>query len=311
VVLVRAIPLRDDRGKPLSGFPTPGGAAATVEPAFAIDGSAIPADPSGADTEGIAALPDGTFLIGEEYGPSLLHVAADGRVMSRWVPAGSERRFDGAHYPVSGALPALAGKRRLNRGFEGLAVSADGSRLTLAFQSPLAHPDDAAHRRARHARIWRLDVAGGAVTAQFVYPLDAPSSFGRDAAIGDVERSDIKISELALLDDERLLVLERASATTKLYVVRLDPACELDPAHLEPGTRPTIEELSGRGELEDSVPVLEKRLILTTDDLPEVDADLEGMIVLSPRTLLLVNDNDFGVEGVRTRFWRIELPCDL
>ena len=49
----------------------------------------------------------------------------------------------------------------------------------------------------------------------------------------------------------------------------------------------------------------------STDDLTELDADLEGMILLSPRTLLLVNDNDFGIEGTRTRFWRIDLAWDF
>jgi hypothetical protein len=48
-----------------------------------------------------------------------------------------------------------------------------------------------------------------------------------------------------------------------------------------------------------------KALVFTSDDAPEVAADLEGMIVLSRSELLLVNDNDFGVEGTHTRFWRI------
>ncbi|MES2096819.1 MAG: hypothetical protein V4459_08655 [Pseudomonadota bacterium] len=48
-------------------------------------------------------------------------------------------------------------------------------------------------------------------------------------------------------------------------------------------------------------------MILTTDDYREVNADLEGVALLSSRSLLLVNDNDFGVDGVRTWFWRIDL----
>jgi hypothetical protein len=32
------------------------------------------------------------------------------------------------------------------------------------------------------------------------------------------------------------------------------------------------------------------------------------LTLLSPATLLLVNDNDFGVDDVATRFWRIDLP---
>ena len=51
---------------------------------------------------------------------------------------------------------------------------------------------------------------------------------------------------------------------------------------------------------------LAKTLLLDTDDTPEVSADLEGMTLLDERTLLLVNDNDFGIEGVATTFWRVE-----
>ena len=29
------------------------------------------------------------------------------------------------------------------------------------------------------------------------------------------------------------------------------------------------------------------------------------MVVLSPTELLLVNDNDFGVEGAETQFWKV------
>jgi hypothetical protein len=174
VVCVRTIPLRDRGGRPLSGLPVPGRFS---EPAFDIAGNALAPDPSGADTEGIAAAADGTFWIADEYGPSLFHVAADGTVLVRWVPQGCAAEFAGADYPVMETLPAIAAHRQLNRGFEALALSADGSRLTLVFQSPLAHPDEEAHARARHVRLWMLDTATGAVIGQFLYRLDRPGQF--------------------------------------------------------------------------------------------------------------------------------------
>lgn len=311
VVLVRSFPLRDQNGTPLSGLPTPASTVELAEPAFGLGGRRIPSDPSGADTEGIAACPDGTFFIGDEYGPSLLHVDAEGRVLMRWVPAGVEQLFAQVKYPVVGALPAIASLRRLNRGFEGLVLSPDARSLYLAFQSPLAHPDEHARRMAGHVRLWQLSTANGEVTAQYLYPLDAPSSFRRDAECGEIGRSDVKVSELAMIGPDRLLVLERVSATTKLYAVRLDPSCALGAEHLDIATTPTIEELSSLGELEHRLPVLQKSLVMSTDDLRELDADLEGMILLSPRRLLLVNDNDFGVEGVQTRFWRVDFSADF
>lgn len=309
VIILRTLPLRTPAGDPLSGLPPPYSLAEEYEPAIALDGTLLAPDPSGADTEGVAVAPDGSFWIGEEYGPSLLRVAPDGTVGARLVPEGCAAWFADAAYPIRDSLPAITARRRLNRGFEALALSDDGATLYFAFQSPLAHPDVAAHRRARHVRLWLLDTATERVTAQYLYPLDSPRSLLRDQAAGDFDRADIKVSELAVLGQNLLLVLERGSLTTKLYAVDLESGAALDPRHLDPDTRPTIEQLSGADDFD--LPVLAKTLILSTDDFPEISADLEGMVQLSPRQLLLVNDNDFGIEGVATRFWRIDLPFDL
>ena len=309
VELVRAIPLKGQDGRPLTGLPTPGSANSRMEPALRPDGSPHVPDPGGIDSEGLAVARDGSFWIGEEYGPSLLRVSPDGKVRARWVPHGTEASFAGAPYPVEAVLPPLAAARHVNRGFEAIALSDDGARLHLAFQSPLAHPDQQAHAAAAHVRLWTIDTSAGVLLAQYLYPLDEPTSFRRDSAKEPVQRSDIKVSELLCVGANRLLVLERGSETTKLYLVQLDPTCVLTDEHAVAETRPTVEELSAGGSLD--LPVLAKRLLLSTDEHPEVSADLEGMVMLDERTLLLVNDNDFGIEDVGTAFWRIELPQPL
>lgn len=287
VELVREIRLLTADGAPVSGLPTPSGEHSQCEPALSIDGDLLEPDPNGADTEGIAALSDGSFFLSEEYGPSLLKAGADGRILSRWGP---------------GSLPKIAGKRQLNRGFEAISLSPDEAWLYLAFQSPLAHPDKQAHERARHVRLWKLDHRTGEVAAQFLYPLDAPETFRRDLAKGEFERSDIKVSEILAEAEDALLVLERGSETTKIYRTRLDPSTALDAPHLDMDTRPTVEEISSRG---GPLPQLAKQLLFSSDDHPEVAADLEGMAMLSESELLLVSDNDFGVEGAETSFWRV------
>jgi hypothetical protein len=303
VELVRTIHLSTPSRKPVGGLPIPGGAHAKCEPAFDLEGRSLEPDPSGVDSEGIAALADGGFWIGDEYGPSLLKVDGEGRVEFRWVPEGSEQTLEAAAYPVLGVLPAIAGKRQLNRGFEAIALSPDEHFLYLAFQSPLAHPDEEAHEKACHVRFWKLNAGTGRVEAQFIYPLDGPESFRRDCEKEPFHRSDIKVSEIALEREDVLVVLERGSETTKFYRVKLDPARAAPAAHLDVATRPSVEELSGSGEID--FPLLEKQLLFSTDDFPEVAADLEGMVILSPTEMLLVNDNDFGVEGAETSFWRV------
>jgi hypothetical protein len=288
VELLRVIRLTGPDGRVVSGLPVPGGAHVRSEPVFDLQGNSLAPDPDGLDTEGIAALPDGGFWIGDEFGPTLLRIDPAGRILRRLVP--------------DAGLPAIAARRQINRGFEALALSHDARFLFLAFQSPLAHPGEPAHEAAAHVRLWRLDAESGAVLAQYLYPLDAPESFGRDAAAGDFERKDVKVSELTCLGPETLLVLERGSLTTKLYRVQLGEALQLAPEHLDIATRPTIEELSGAGEL---LPALTKELLFNSDDHPDIGADLEGVALLSGRELILVSDNDFGVEGAVTGFWRL------
>ena len=309
IELVRVIRLTDGSGRSISGLPMAASAHAIHEPAFDRGGRRLEPSHGGADSEGIAALADGSFWIGDEYGPSLIKVDGEGRVVLRWLPAGTALPPDLA-YPAEPALPALAARRHINRGFEAIAASPDVRWLYLVFQSPLAHPDVEAHERARHVRIWQLDARTGAVAAQFVYPLDPPGSFARDCAKGEFGRGDIKVSEIACIGEALLLVLERGSETTKIYEVALDASLAAPADHLELETRPTLEELSAAGD-ELGMPVLAKRLVLSTDQHPEVAADLEGMVLLSPTELLLVNDNDFGVEGAETSFWRVTFDTPL
>jgi hypothetical protein len=58
MTLVRKLPLRGGSGTAISGLPALSGNGA--EPAFDLDGKELGVDPSGADTEGLIALSDGT-----------------------------------------------------------------------------------------------------------------------------------------------------------------------------------------------------------------------------------------------------------
>jgi hypothetical protein len=305
VELLRTTRLTSSGGAAISGLSVPPSEGVLSEPVFDLEGAPLPPDPGGLDTEGIAAMDDGGFWLGDEFGPSLVRIDAAGILLRRVVPEGV--RLD-APYRVDTGLPAIAARRQLNRGFEALALTPDGASLFLAFQSPLAHPDEAAHEQAAHVRLWRLDPSTAAVEAQYLYPLDPPHSFARDCAEGEFERKDIKVSEIASLGGVALLVLERGSKTTKIYRVELGPP--LPAEHLDIATRPTVEELSG-GSAPFPLPVLAKQLLFSSDDFPQVAADLEGMAILSDHELLLVNDNDFGVEGAETSFWRVRFDAPV
>lgn len=304
VELEAILPLRAPDGTPLSGLAPPTLAGMETEPVFAFDGKAFAPAPNGIDTEGIAALPDGRFWIAEEYGPSLLLVEADGVVLKRIVPQGAGHLFSGAAIPVEEVLPAISLARKLNRGIEALALSRDGATLFAAFQSPLAHPNRAAHEDGDTVRIWALDPETAEFRTEYVYPLGDPQSFVRDCAAGSVAKSDVKVSELASLPDGSLLVLERVTLSTHIYRVRPGDTASTTALFLDLDHRPTLEQVGQTG----PVPLLVKQLVLSSDDHAEVCGDMEGMLVLGYGSLLLANDSDYGIEGAETQFWKFALP---
>lgn len=302
VEIAEIVRLSDHAGAPIPGCPVPDGDHLQCEPAYGFDGTPIPPSPTGMDTEGVAALRDGSFWLGEEYGPSLVKVDRSGCIQRRLVPQGSA--ILGVDANAEDGLPALAARRHLNRGFEAVAVSPSEERLYLAFQSPLSHPDKAAFEAAAHVRLWELD-PNGRVVAQYLYPFDAPDTFARDAREKKLSWKDLKICEIASIGERALLALERSTETCKIYHVELADMLRLPQDHLHIETRPTVEELSAAKEPM-KLPLLSKRLLFTSDDHPEVTADIEGMAVLSDRSLLLVSDNDFGAEDKKTRFFRLD-----
>lgn len=67
----------------------------------------------------------------------------------------------GADYPVFETLPASHAYRRQNRGYEGLALSPDGTSLFVGLQSPLQLPPDPnVGRDSRNTRVLRLGPGG-------------------------------------------------------------------------------------------------------------------------------------------------------
>lgn len=286
VDLVRTISLRTPSGRPLSGLPLPDDESGQeMEPVFGIDGRPLDSDPHGADPEALVALSDGSFWIAEEYGPSLLKVSPDGVVERRWTPAGLT--IPGSEIPVEDRLPAAARRRRPNRGFEGLAISPDETRLYVALQSSLQISGEPADS----ARIWTLDASSGTVVAEHFYPFDPPETFRRDSAAGSVGTEDLKIGEIVCVAADRLLVLERISRSSKIYAVDL-----------------VSPKVVGR---DDPRRWLDKQCLLSTDDTPDIPPDLEGMALMSDGSILIVNDNDFGLENVATRFIQFVFDCKL
>ncbi|KOV89460.1 esterase-like activity of phytase family protein [Streptomyces sp. NRRL B-3648] len=313
VEVVDAIPLTTSSGKAVTGLPNQQG---RDEAPYTYDASTpLSYDPDGLDTEGIVRAGGGSFWLVDEYGPSLVHVSARGRVLARYVPKGLG--LTGADYPVVEALPAILLHRKTNRGFEGLALLPGGD-LVMALQSPLSLPDADAGDASRTTRLLRFSPRLKAVTAEYAYCFDPVGVVDP----GEDDPSELKISSVVAVGRDRLLVEERTDKAARLQLVRLRKTSDiLGGPWDDDTTSPSLEQL---GDPEAAgVPVLSKRLVVDLGEVAGVPGKIEGIARVDDDTLALVNDNDFGMtdgtgafdaqgrlvdSGVRTTVTYVRLP---
>ncbi|WP_206060609.1 esterase-like activity of phytase family protein [Nonomuraea basaltis] len=304
--IVQSIPLRKADGTPISGLSNQAG---HDEAPYGWDAlTQLSYDPNGLDTEDLVTDGRGGFWLVDEYSPSLVHVAGNGRVLARYVPKGLG--LTGAGYPVHETLPAIFATRQQNRGIEALGISPTERALYLAVQSPLANPDKKTGKASRVARILRVDLRTGQPTGEWAYKMQDVATFDPAA-----EQGDMKISALTVLKPGRLLLQERTDALARLYTVDLRKATNLlGGAHDDPATTPSLE-----AALPADVTVAAKSLTVDLAAIDGLPGKIEGVALLDPTTIAIANDNDFGVgsfdadgrlvdTGVTSRILTIRLP---
>ncbi len=288
VKILDAIPIVGQSGRPVSGLPNvisrdeiPYDYTAQKELGFNINGL---------DTEGLIRLKSGEFWLAEEYGPSLVHVDKAGKVLKRYTPAGL--KLPGADYPVQDSLPAILGKRKINRGFEGLAVSADEKILYAVLQSPLYNPDRKVGDASRITRVLAFDREQGKAVAEYVYRFEDAKEFDPRPKMSPDE---MKLSGVVYLNPTTLLILERTDWLAKLYTVDLAQATNILGSKWDDGaTAPSLEMLDDPASA--GVRVLPKTLILDLNRFKEMPEKIEGVAVIDRNTIAVSNDNDFDSE---------------
>lgn len=264
-----------DQGRVASGLPPPARAEAiTVEAGLGRDFAELPHDPEGIDSEGLAFDGRGGMWVGDEYRPSIWHLdAATGALIRRYTP--TPRGL------LDAPLPEYLLQRQPNLGIEGIALGPEGY-LYASLQGPLSPPggDDF----TAITRILRLDTASGEVRA-FAYAMEASTR---------------KLGDLALAPDGRLLVLEHGERSgiggwsAEVYAIDLDRVDYLDPRALPPERFRDVTTALTQG-----VVIAPKELYvdLLAAGWPRRYQKPEGLAVDSEGRLLLVNDNDFGLDS--------------
>ncbi len=209
--LADTIVLTDNAGAPLTGLdPT------DVRPA----GAGFPPLPQAAnglvsiDAESLVRLADGSFFIGDEYGPYIYRFSPEGRMLSAirppeaFIPKRIGRDDFSSNNPGPGASPPEprnpeAGRSN-NQGFEGLALTPGGKFLVAALQSA-TRQDSGGSRDREFTRLLYFDIADpGQPRLVREHVVRLPVFPGADG-----KRLVAAQSELVALDETRFLLLCR------------------------------------------------------------------------------------------------------
>lgn len=234
---------------------------------------------NGIDPEGLDFDARGDAWISEEYGPSLLKVnARTGRIVQRLSP--------------STGLPPILASRQVNRGFEGVAVTPSGKVYGLV-QSTL-DVDGKSKGLAQFIRLMELDPRTGA-TRMFAYPHDVAAY---------KKSGDAKMSDLFALDDTTFLTIESGKdkdGKLRNIVYRFDiaSATDLTDLTLPSGTNAgKALEYGTAAELSSLITPAQKALVVDLRAYGYSAEKSEGLALVDDRTLVVINDNDFGATAV-------------
>jgi hypothetical protein len=256
------------------------------------------------DPESFVRAPDGTFWIGEEFGPFLVHVAADGRVLEPPVPIPRARTPQNPYLKIDDRANAERPTLAASRGPEGLAISPDGATLYALLEGAVSGDDP------QDLRIYVYDVVKGAFAEKRVtVRLEMPSQTVNLAALTDAAGArvypeavappagPVAIGELKAVNDRQLLMIERDNLGDDLAAPRFKKVFLLDLAQAA--------ERDGH---------VGKTLLLDLLAIPDPsgvggDGDffrlpfytIESVHVVDERTLLVASDNNFPFSSGRAR----------
>jgi hypothetical protein len=212
--LAETILLKEASGRPLTGLDPP-------QDGVRLPAGGLPPMPQAStgaisiDSESIVLMTDGSFYVGDEYGPYIYRFSADGRLIAAlrppeaFIPKRSGKYSFSSNNPGAGAAGPNPQNpdtgRQNNQGFEGLAVTPGGKFLVAVLQSATRQDSGSAPESRRYTRMLYYDISDPSqpmLAREHVVPLPI-------YATAEGQRRVAATSELHALDETHFLLLCR------------------------------------------------------------------------------------------------------
>jgi hypothetical protein len=252
------------------------------------------------DTESIEIGPDGTFWIGDEFGPFILHADRHGRLLEAPIAA------PGVKSPQNPTLDVLGGKEpnvAASRGFESLAIDPSRQYLYPMFEGPVGDANQQnlrilqlslkTHQFTHHVQRLRLEMPGGRVNLSTLFLIGGARAYPDAVAPPPGGES---AAELTAVNSHQFLVVERDSNGDGLAAPRFKKIFLLDTDGVGNGgfVKKTL--------LADLMAVPDPAKIGGDGDFFRFPFNtIESVHVVSPDTILTANDNNYPFSNARSR----------
>ena len=271
-VIDSAIEIKNQSGNKITGLPLePGVMGSTGEVALDMNLNSLGYDNDGVDSEGISVDKDGNIWICDEYGPFLIKLDSEGKILEKYEPGNG--------------LPEVLKYRIPNRGFEGLTITPSG-KILVAVQSVL-DVEGETKDNALFTRIVEFDPETKE-SKMYAYPVETKDY---------TSPKDCKIGDIYAVDDQTLLVIEQGKDKEKnmqnyIYKVDLSNATDITNVKYE---EKELEYVKDESVIE-NVKFAEKELLVDLRANGWTTEKAEGITMLpDKKTIAVINDNDFEI----------------
>lgn len=231
------------------------------------------------DPESMQRAPDGTYWIGDEFGPYLLHFSAEGVLLDAPIllphplnPAqelrSPQNQWNKAQINYVEPLVQQSG------GFEGMAISPDGQYLYPLIEKPIK----SLHDSERHLLISQFDLKKKAYTGQYYwFALDSKAT---------------NIGDFQLFNDKQGVIIERDATQNNLGGYKKLIRIQLNASG----------QLVSREDLVDLMQIANPDLLYATARNGDLGTGqnfafpfetIEDIVIENGNTLTVINDNNF------------------
>ncbi len=256
------------------------------------------------DPESFVRAQDGTFWVGDEFGPFLVHVAADGRVLEAPIQVPGVRSPQNPFLKISDRAHPERPNLAASRGFEGVAISPDGSKLYALLEGAVAEDD------VQDLRIYVYDVAKRAFADGILkVRLEMPSQKVNLSSLTETSGArvypdaaapgagPVSIGELKAVNDRQLLMIERDNHGDDLTAPRFKKVFLLDTSLAAKRGGYVVKTL-----LVDLLAIPDPSRVGGDGDFFRLPFyTIESVHVVNERTLLVASDNNFPMSSGRSR----------